>query len=443
MSSVLIEIFAILLLILINSLFSLSELAVVSSRRFRLEQMARDGDSGAAAALQLSKSPSRFLSTVQIGITLIGILTGAFGGATLAGQLAIRLAGLPVVGRYAETVSLIIIVSIITFLSVVLGELVPKRLALHSPERYAARLARPMRFLSKLASPVVRLLSATTDAVVRLFGIRGGGSDQLTEEELRLLLEQGAESGVIDETEREMLEGVFRLGDRPVRSMMTSRPEVVWLDVGMDEARLRAKIEESRHSVFPVAAGSLDRIIGVVAARDLLAESLSGRPLDLRTLTRDPLLMPDTMPATAALERFRETGTHLALLFDEYGGIVGLVTLIDMLEAIVGDLPTPEEIVEPPVVRRADGSWLVDALLTPDELIEALEFDRLPDEGQYQTLGGLLVYRMGRIPTAGDYFDWEGYRFEVVDMDGNRVDKVLISPLTDPSAGPDTPGDPG
>jgi putative hemolysin len=276
-----------------------------------------------------------------------------------------------------------------------------------------------------------------------LFGIRGGGSDQLTEEELRLLLEQGAESGVIDETEREMLEGVFRLGDRPVRSMMTSRPEVVWLDVGMDEARLRAKIEESRHSVFPVAAGSLDRIIGVVAARDLLAESLSGRPLDLRTLTRDPLLMPDTMPATAALERFRETGTHLALLFDEYGGIVGLVTLIDMLEAIVGDLPTPEEIVEPPVVRRADGSWLVDALLTPDELIEALEFDRLPDEGQYQTLGGLLVYRMGRIPTAGDYFDWEGYRFEVVDMDGNRVDKVLISPLTDPSAGPDAPGDSG
>ena len=426
-SQILLEIALLSLLFLLNGVFAMAELAVISSRRERLQLLADSGNAGARAAIDLGQEPSNLLSTVQIGITLIGILAGAFGGATLTAELARLLAPLPAAGDYAELIALIVVVAAITFGSVVLGELVPKQLALRNPERIAATLARPMHTLSRLARPVVRLLNLTTAGILRLLGVRGSGeAATVSEEEIRMLLEQGAASGAIEAAERDMLDGIFRFGDRQLRSLMTPRTEIVWLDVNADEATTRETVLRSGHSRFPLCEGTIDRVIGVVLARDLLAESWSGRASDLRALARQPLFLPDTMPAPRALERFKQTGIHAALLVDEFGGIDGLVTIIDMMEAIVGDIPSAGDIAEPPIVRREDGSWLVDGLLDVKDLKTLLGLAQMPDEPDYQTLGGFVVTRLGRLPRVGDTFAWGGFRFEVVDMDGNRVDKVLI-----------------
>jgi putative hemolysin len=286
-----------------------------------------------------------------------------------------------------------------------------------------------MHLLSRVTRPVVRLLNLTTAGILRLLGVGDGGQDTpVSEEEIRMLLEQGAASGVIEAAERDMVDGIFRFGDRQLRSLMTPRTEIVWLDVNADEATIRQTVLGSGHARFPVCDGSIDRVIGIVLARELLAEMATGRPLDLRALARPALLLPESMLALRALERFKQTGIQGALLVDEFGGIEGLVTIIDMMEAIVGDIPSVSEIAEPPIVQREDGSWLVDGQLDVEELRELLDVNQLPDESDFHTLGGFVMTRLNRLPRVGDTFAWGDYRFEVVDMDGNRVDKVWVQP---------------
>lgn len=428
MSENIFEIAVILVLILLNGLFAMSEIAVVSARRVRLQQMAAQGSKGAQTALDLIDAPNRFLSTVQVGITLVGVFAGAFGGAALAADLVEPLAALPLVGPFANTLSLLLVVGAITYLSVVIGELVPKRIALHSAERISSLVSRPMHYLSILATPVVRLLSVSTDVIVRLLGIEAARDVSVTEEEIRILVEQGAQAGIIEEAERDMVESVFRLGDRPLEAMMTPRTEIVWLDTNAPEEESRRIAEESHHSRFPVCDGDLDHVVGIVLAQDLLAGCLADKSFDLSVMKK-PLFVPETMRALHALERFKESGMSMALLVDEYGGIEGLVTLIDILEAIVGDIPTPEEMAAPPIVQREDGTWLVDGLLTLDEFREEFTVKAFPGEGRYQTIGGFVVFMLGELPRTGDMLEWEGYRFEIVDLDGHRVDKVLVQSL--------------
>ena len=428
-SRIVFEIAFLLVLFLLNGVFAMAELAIISSRRERLQLLA-ESHAGARVAMELAAEPSNLLSTVQVGITLIGILAGAFGGATLTAELADLLAGLPVIGVYAEVLALVAVVSAITFGSVVLGELAPKQLALRNPERLAAALARPMYVLMRLARPVVHLLNGATALLLRVVGVRTGAGERLvSEQEIQMMIDQAAAAGVFEAAERDMLSSIFRFGDRQLRSLMTPRTEMVWLDINDDEATIRETVLHSRHSRFPLCDGGIDHVIGVVLARDLLEKTWTGQPLALRALARQPLFLPETMLALRALERFKETGIQAALLVDELGGVEGIVTIIDMMASIVGDIPTVSEISDPPVVRREDGSWLVDGQLDADDLKNLLRVTKLPHAASYQTLGGFLVTRLGRLPHVGDIVHWGGYRFEVVDMDGNRVDKVLIQLL--------------
>ncbi|HEX2277554.1 MAG TPA: hemolysin family protein [Candidatus Tectomicrobia bacterium] len=433
MPSVLFEALVILLLIILNGVFAMSEIAVVSARKTRLEQWANEGDGKARAALELANAPNQFLATIQIGITLIGILAGAFGGATIARAIAVGLDEIPIVAPYSRPVSLAIVVLIITFLSLIVGELVPKRLALNSPERIASTMATPMRALARLASPVVYVLDLSTDAILRVLGMRPVVEPPVTEEEIRALIAQGTQAGMFEEAEQEMVERVFRLGDRRVSAVMTPRTEIVWVDSEAPLEEIQQTIAQSTHSRILVAQGSLDDVLGVVHAKELLLPLLRGEPLDLTAVLRQPLYVPESMRALEVLELFKQSATHIALVIDEYGGVQGLVTPSDILEAIVGDLPEPGEQVDPLAVQREDGSWLLDGMLSIDDFKELFHLGRLPDEDQgvYQTLAGFVIMQLGRIPAVSDHFEWGGLRIEVVDMDGNRVDKVLAHPRRD------------
>lgn len=427
MSDITFNILFIILLIIANGVFSMSEIAVVSARKARLQQLANEGNAKARAALELASSPNRLLSTVQIGITLIGILAGVLGGATIAEELAQRLSTMPLFAPYGKVIALGAVVLGITYLSLVIGELVPKRLALHNPERIACAVATPMRAISVMASPVVHLLSVSTDAVLRILGIRPVAEPPVTEEEIKILIEQGTKAGAFEEAERYMVERVFRLADRRVGELMTPRTEIIWLDIEDTSLEMRRKIADSGHSRFPVCQGSLDNILGVVKVKDLLV----GRELaaDLKASLRRPLFAPESTHALKVLELFKQSGTHISLVVDEYGSIQGLITLNDIMEEVVGEVPTVEELAEPRAVQREDGSWLLDGMLSIDEFKEIFHIRKLPGEGSYQTLAGLILMQMGRIPSVGNHFEWGGLRFEVVDMDGNRVDKVLVMPV--------------
>lgn len=417
------EIALILLLLVANGIFSTAEMAVVSSRKAKLQQMANEGDANAREALDLANDPNMFLATIQIGITLIGLLTGAVGGATIAGRLAVLLGRIPALQRYSEAISFFLVVFSLTYLSLIIGELAPKRLALHNAERIAAGMAKPMRVLSRIAYPGVRLLGASTDLLLRLFRVRPSEESPVTEEEIQVLLEQGTEAGVFDAGEQDMVEGVFRLGDRRVAGLMRPWTEIVWLDVNTSPEEIRRAITESGFSRFPVCDGSLDHVLGIVQAKDLLIRCLEDQPLDLRTSLQEPLFVPESMPASKLLELFKTSApTHMALVIDEYGSLAGLVTMNDILEEIVGDI----EPDEPEAVQRQDGSWLLDGMLPVDDFKELFGISKLPGEGDYQTLGGFVMMQMGRVPAAGEWFEWDRYRIEVVDMDGNRVDKVLV-----------------
>ncbi|MBN3882362.1 MAG: hemolysin family protein [Nostoc sp.] len=430
MSSITFEILIILVLIIANGVFSMSEMAIVSARKVRLQQLANQGDVKAKAALKLAESPNHFLSTVQVGISLIGILTGAFGGATIANRLGIYVKRVPLLAPYSEPVSFGIVVLLITYLSLIVGELVPKRLALNNPERIASIVAIPMQALAAIASPVVFLLSASTDLILRLLGITASTEPQVTEEEIKILIEQGTEAGTFEEAEQDMVERVFRLGDRPVSYLMTPRPDIVWLDLDDTAEENRQKMVDSAYSRYPVCQGGLDNVLGVIPVTDLLARSFRGEALDLTVGLRQPVFVPESTRGLKVLELFKQTITHMALVVDEYGVIQGLVTLNDIMSEIVGDVPSTDGQDQPQAVQREDGSWLLDGMLPVEEFLELFGMEEWESEerGSYQTLGGFVITHLGRIPAAADYFEWQSMRIEVMDMDGNRVDKVLVVP---------------
>ncbi|MEN6409228.1 MAG: hemolysin family protein [Anaerolineaceae bacterium] len=427
----LIEILIVLLLILINGLFSMAEMAVVSARKNRLEQKAEDGNNGAARALELAENPNRFLSTVQIGITLIGILSGAFGGATIAGKIGQALSKVPWLARYSDGIGVAIVVLTITYLSLVLGELVPKQLALNNAEKVAAAIAPLMRTISRITTPLVSLLSGSTNLVLRMLQVHPSGEPDVTEDDLKSMLDQGTEEGIFEESEQDMVERIFRLSDRSISALMTPRTEIIFLDINATPEEIHQKITAHPFSRFPVIQGSTDNVIGMVEARDLLLQRVEGFHTDIRKALRQPVFIPETTAALDVLTRFKTSGSELAIVIDEYGGVLGLVSMNDILEAIVGEwVNVPEGGQEEEAIRREDGSWLFDGLILIDDLKDYLDLDELPDEeeGNYETLSGLMMTRLGKIPISGDHFEWENYHFEVVDMDGRRVDKVLVVP---------------
>ncbi|MDX9975393.1 MAG: hemolysin family protein [FCB group bacterium] len=433
MDSFLKELFLIVLLIVANGMFAMSEIAVVSARKVRLMQRANRGDARARAALNLAQEPSRFLSTVQVGITLVGVLTGAYGGATLAEQLGEGLQTVPLFAPYADALALGIVVLAITYFTLIVGELVPKRLGLHNPESVAAAVAGPMRVVSFVAAPLVYVLSKSTDAVMWVLRLPEPEDQTITEDEIKILLRQGTRAGLFEETERVMVESIFRLADLRVGALMTPRTGIEWLDPTDDREELVRAISEAAHSHFPVAKDGLDNVIGVVHAKDLLVRCLTGSNLDLQAAT-EPLYVPESMRVIKLLELFRLKGTGFALVVDEYGSLEGLITLRDVLSEVVQGIPSPDTEEEPMAFRREDGSWLLDGALPVDRFKDLLDLPELPDEegGYYQTLGGLVMMQVGHIPTAGEHFEWQGLSIEVMDMDGHRVDKVLAKKLPPP-----------
>ncbi|MGD0500769.1 MAG: hemolysin family protein [Bryobacteraceae bacterium] len=429
MSFVSVEVLAIVFLIAANGVFALSEIAVVSARKARLQQRSEQGSKGAKLALRLANEPNQFLSTVQIGMTLIGTLAGAFGGATIAKELAKDLSSVPLIGPHARSIALGFVVLAISYLSLMLGELVPKRLALSNPERFASAVAPAMSFLARAASPAVRFLSWSSEAVLRLLPIRTQQEPSVTEEEIKVMIEEGTKSGEVDEAEQEMVEGVFRLGDRRVGDLMTPRPDVTWLDVRDDVREAQSLIAHARHSRFPVAEESLDRLLGYVHVKDLLNACMENKPFDLRRCLRPAPVVPETVAALRVLDIFEESGSHIAFIIDEHGMFQGIVTLTDIVGAVVGHVPSLPGPQAGHMIKRDDGSWLVDGITPVWEFEEALGIRELSgeDEGAFTTMGGFVMLRLGRVPRPGDHFAQGGWRYEVVDMDGNRVDKVLVS----------------
>jgi putative hemolysin len=432
MGTIAFELLIIIVLVVANGVLAMAEMSIVSARKARLQQRANEGDSGAAAALDLANEPEDLLSTIQIGITLIGVLAGAFGGATLAGELSSALNRIPVLVPYSEAMSVAIVVVAITYLTLVIGELAPKQIALYNAEQVASRIAQPMTWSSRVLAPVARLLSLSAQGVLRLLRVKPGSEPPVTEEEIKILLDQGREAGVFEPLEEEMVDHVFRLGDRKVSALLTPRTEVVWIDVDDAEEEIRNKIMESGFSRFPVAKASLDNVLGVALAKDLLAQTLAGEAIGVEETLRPVPFVPENMPALDVLERFKAAQAKIALVLDEYGGIQGLVTTDDVLDAIVGDIPDLGEAAVAEVLQREDGSWLVDGYLPLDEFRELFEVEGLPISG-IDTVGGLAMALLGRIPSAGDKFRWQGLAFEVMDMDGLRVDKVLVKPSAFPS----------
>ena len=407
----------------------MSEIAVVAARKVRLQQRAEDGDERARTALDLAHDPEKFLSTVQVGITLVGVLAGAYGGNRLAAPLSARIAQVPQLAPYADNIALGLVVTVITVLSLIIGELVPKRIALNSPEAIASWVARPMILLSKIGGPAVAVLTASTNFVLRVFGIKGEAEPNLTEEEIKALISQGAETGAVGVTEENIVQRVFQLGDQRVAAIMTPRPDIEWIDVDASEEELREFLASHSHTQFVVCHGGLDDVLGIVRSADLLPVAFKGVNIQLRSLVREALFVPDSMPAVQLLESFRSSHKHVALVMDEYGAVEGLVTVTDLLTAIVGDLPGDASEAAGAFVSRADGSWLVEGSAAMEAVMAHFGLDGLPEDeaGAYHTIGGFVMARLGRVPKAADHFEWGGMRFEVIDMDGRRIDKVLVS----------------
>jgi putative hemolysin len=427
--SYLFEIAIILILIVINGIFAMAEFALVSAKKTRLQHRADDGDTRAAAALEIMREPTRFLSTVQIGITLVGIFAGAFGGATVAREFAGYLAGVPPLAPYRDILSIVIVVLVITYLTLIFGELVPKRLALNNAESIASAVAKPMRLLSLVTTPLVIILSYSTEATLRVIRFRNITEPPVTEEEIKSMLAEGTEAGVFEKAEQRMVEGIFNLGDRRVESLMTHRPDILALDINdPDDENLR-KMTRSNRSYFPVYEGNLDNIIGMVSVKNVLARMVDGCTPDIRASVTKPLFVPEALPILQLLEAFKTGGVHIALVTDEYGSIQGVITLHDILEAIVGNVRTLGEPVDIPVVVREDGSWLINGDTPIEDIKKILSVDTFPgeDQGNYRTIAGLILFILERIPKTGDHLIAGGLRYEIVDMDGNRIDKVLVT----------------
>ncbi len=414
------------LLILLNGFFAMAEIALVSARNARLQTLADSGNAGARAALELKADPSRLLATVQIGITVIAVLSGTFGEATLGDWLERELAQHSgFLARYAHVISMALVVLGISYLSLIIGELVPKRVALLHPERIAAALAGFMRAMARVGAPLEHLLTASANLVLRLLPLRRDAAAPVTDAEITFMLRESVASGHIHKGETEIVEMALRLGDRRISAVMTPRTQVEWLDLDDPEEENRAKIRDTVYSRLVVVQGGLQQVVGIVHAKDLLTAMLAGRPFDLRAATRPPLYLPNTVTVLRALEVFKSSGEPLALVVDEYGDLEGLVALNDMLEALVGDIDADRR-----VVRRDDGSWLIDGMVGLDELKQVLGLAHLTGEDpDFHTLGGYIMARLNRVPMIADRIAADGFAFEVVDMDGRRVDRVLVSPI--------------
>ena len=423
------DVVIILALVGLNGVFAMSELAIVSSRRTRLKALAKTGRKGAQTALDLAADPGRFLSTVQIGITLIGILAGAYSGASLGGPVAQRLAFLGLEPETAQTVGFGLVILLTTYASLVIGELVPKQFALRSPEPIAIVMAKPMLWLSKATAPFVWLLDRTSAAIFRLLRMRRESQDQVTAEDLHLVVAEAATAGVLEESERAIISGIVRLADRPTREVMTPRTEVDWIDVDSDPAEVRRFLVETPHSRLPVGEGSVDRLVGVVQARDIVIAFVEGRPLDLRALMRPAAVVPDQMDAMNTLNALRDAEVPMVFVHDEYGHFEGIVTPADLMTALAGEFVSDQDLAtDPPLVERDDGSWWVSGSVSADLLADRLGL-RLPDDRDYATAAGLALSVLRHLPEVGERFAFGGWRFEIVDMDGRKIDKLLASEM--------------
>jgi putative hemolysin len=430
MNSVLLELAIVFALLVANGVFSMAEIAIVSSRKAKLRQLAADGDTRARLALHLAESPNTFLATVQIGITLIGVLTAAFSGASISAELAVPLREIGWLATYADQIAFSLVVVVLTYFTLVIGELVPKRIGLGNPEGVASVLAGPMHGLSRVGAPLVILLGRSTDALLRLLRIKPVAEVKVSEEEVRLLVREGMRVGLFHPQEPAMIESVMALDHTPVRDLMTPRAKIIWINVTDSHETIWHRIVVSAHSTFPVYEGKRDNVLGLVTVKAIYANLAAGVAVNVRDLTTPALVLPESLSTSALLDRFKTTGKHVALVTDEFGAIAGLVSLHDVIEAIVGELPSPSDRLKPRAVRRDNGSWLVDGML------DAAEFERtvvdfpLHPAGarDYQTFAGFIVKHLGHVPAEGESFRYHGYLVEVIDLDVHRVDKVLLIP---------------
>lgn len=423
------EILIVLLLILLNGVFAMAEIAIITARKSRLKQLAHDGNKNAQKALELSQSPNRFLSTVQIGITFIGIFAGAFGDKTITSNVSNYIKTSQALSPYSDTLALVIVVTTITYLSLIIGELVPKRLALNNPVRYAKFLAGFMNFISFVSTPLVVVLTASTDFLLKILRIKSEVGPPVSEEEVRMLIREGTRAGVFQIAEKDIVERTFRMSDKKVQSLMIHRAEIVFLDVDSTFTALKRKISKRPHSFYPVVNDSMDSILGVIRTEDILTNFLVEGKIDLRKNLHKPLYVPEGTTGLTVLELFKKSGLHTALVIDEYANVTGLISLNDILEAIVGDIPTINQFEEQEILKREDGSYLIDGTLSIDEFKDHFNLKKLPDErsGLFHTIGGFVMHKIGRIPVSGDKFEFDEHKIEVMDMDGNRVDKILVS----------------
>ena len=427
------EILIIIVLIVVNGLFAMAEIAIVSSRKTRLKQKADEGSRRAKIALKLADDPGNFLSTIQVGITSIRILNGAFGETAIADRLTDFFTGVPVVAPYSRALSVMIMVFGVTYLTVVVGELVPKRIALRRPEAIAILVARPMRLLSRITHPIVRFLSLSSDVILRIIGSKRSDDPPVSEEEIKVLMNQGAEAGVFDETERDFVQNIFKMDDVRILTIMTPRKDIVYWEVEDPSEENMKRIIDSPHDVVPVCEGGLDHTRGMLQAKDLLAGKCIVGMEDLKPIMKPILYAPESISPRRLLENFKSSKNSIALVVDEYGSVQGLVTLYDVLEEVVGDIPWLQSSSEPEAVARDDGSWLIDGGYGIDKFKELFELDHVPgeDTNAFHTLAGLVMSQVGRVPNVSDSFDWNDFKIEVVDMDGNRIDKVLVTRTLD------------
>ena len=431
--NMLVQFLILLALLLLNGLFAMAELAVVSSRRIRLKQMAEQGSKGAKAALKLMEEPTRFLSSVQIGITLIGVLAGVYSGANFARPLEAWLTGFPLFAEYAETAAYVIVVMGVTYLSLIVGELVPKRWALGHPEAIAIALAPPMQMVARFSAPLVWLLQKSTDLVLRLLGMRKSARSGVTEDDIRALIAEGTREGVFHRDEHRMIEGVLKLADRNVRSIMVPRGDILWIDVEDSRETVWKAVRASGHSRYLVCRDEIDELVGVTSVTELLEWVRDTTGPDLAKRAVAPLVIQETTTVLRLLELFREAAAHLAVVVDEHGSIEGIVTSTDVLQAIAGELPDFGDPDLPEAVRRADDSWLIDGRLPIDDAERLLERRDMSAGDEYTTIAGFVLAQLGRLPSTADTFDWKDLRFEVVDMDGRRIDKLLVQRIARPA----------
>ncbi len=431
MSQVALEIAIIFLLLVANGVFAMAEIAVVSSKKGRLRRLADQGNGRAKVALELAEAPNRFLSTVQIGITLVGIFAGAFGGATLAAKLTGPIAQIEFLAPYADKIAFGLVVAVITYFSLVMGELVPKRFGLSNPESIAMLVARPMNWLSKFAGPVVSFLSVSTEALLRVLGFKPEKEAAVSEEEVRVMMQEGVRAGAFNKVESQIVHSALELDQLPVREIMTPRPKVIWLNQDDPHDQVWHKIVVSNHSHFPVYQGNRDHTVGTVSVKAIYANLAAGVGVKLKDLMVAPLIVPESQTVLQLVETFKQSGKHISLVTDEFGSIAGLVTLNDVMEAVVGEFPSQGERAKPEAKKREDGSWLIDAMIDLEAVERALPGFKFGGAAysEYQTLAGFVVKSLGHVPKEGETFEAQGYLFEVLDMDRHRVDKVLVMPL--------------